>query len=169
MKTVKLLREGYAVVVILFFAFSTQAFTQIKATRVTDPKELAGKNGIVYNLPGTVVHVDLRIARTQQYTGPLAEYAADYLGLDNVITKDAVSYAIAGAAIRTVTEPDPNQVYIIEKEEKSTAEIWISFGNQSPVVALEKFDKGASPDGFMKWNEGLFVKPDPGIAFQEIY
>ena len=54
-----------------------------------------------------MVHVDLLVSKTQQFPGPLAEFAADYVGIDDVITKSAVNYAIENAAIFSTTEADP--------------------------------------------------------------
>jgi hypothetical protein len=167
MKTATPLLKGFAAFMTLFLAFYNQAGAQVRVTRLNTPDELSGKNGIVYNLPRTVVHVAVRVAKTQQFAGPLAGYAADYLGVDNVATKSEVSFAIAGVEISTVSEPDPNQVFIIEKEDKSPAEIWVSFGNQAPVAVLEKFEKEASPGGFVEWNQDLFVKPDPALLFRK--
>jgi hypothetical protein len=109
----------------------------------------------------------LWISKTQQFPGPLAEFAGEYLGLDEVITKSTVNHSVENAAIFTSTETDPNQVYLIEKEEKSSGEIWISFGKSTPVLTLEKFDKTISPQGFVSWNENLFIVPDPGNLFKK--
>jgi len=146
---------------------SHEIVAQVRVTKVTGQEMLTGRNGIVYTLPRTQIHVDLWIAKTQQFAGPLAEFAGEYLGIDEVITKDAVNYSIENAAICTSTEPDPGQVYLIEKEEKSSGEIWISFGRSTPVLTLEKFDKTISPEGFIKWNEDLFITPDPGHIFRK--
>jgi hypothetical protein len=156
-----------AVLAFLSLAAALEVTAQVRVTKVTSPDMLAGKKGIVYTLPGTLIHVNLSVIKTQQYAGPLAEFARDYLGIDDVITKNSVSYAIGDAALWTATEPDPGQVYLIEKEEKSQGEIWISFGKSTPVLTLEKFDKTVSPKGFANWNEGLFVAPEPGMLFRK--
>lgn len=168
MKTLLSNRIGIvSVFLLLSLVNSPEICAQVRVTRVTGPEQLNGKKGIVYNLPRTMVHVDLWIARTQQFAGPLAEYAGEYLSLDDVVTKNAVSYAISDVDIRTAIEPDPGQVYIIEKEDKSPGEIWVSFGKSAPVVTLEKFDKAVSPEGFVKWNEELFAQPVAGHLFRE--
>lgn len=156
-----------AFLIFLSAAASLEALGQVRVSKVTSPEMLTGKKGIVYALPGTMIHVDLWVTKTQQFAGPLAEFAGDYLGIDDVITKNAVSYAIEDAALWTATEPDPGQVYIIEKEEKSQGEIWISFGKSTPVLTLETFDKTVSPKGFMNWNENLFIAPEPGQLFRK--
>jgi hypothetical protein len=156
-----------AILILLSVAASMEAMAQVRVSKVTSPEMLTGKKGIVYTLPGTVIHVDLWVTKTQQFAGPLAEFAGDYLGIDDVITKNAVSYAIEDAALWTATEPDAGQVYLIEKEEKSQGEIWISFGKSTPVLTLETFDKTVSPKGFTNWNENLFIAPEPGQLFRK--
>lgn len=140
---------------------------QVRVTKVMDAEMLSGKNGIVYNLPRTQIHVDLRIIKTQSIAGPLAEYARDYLGLDDVITKNSVGFEIGDVALYTTAEPDPEQVYIIEKEEKASGEIWISFGKSTPFITLEKFENEMAPEGFTTWSDKLFITPEPGKIFRK--
>lgn len=156
-----------AVLLILIFAINEDIYAQVKVSRVNASEMPAGKKGLVYNLPRTMVSVDLAVAKTQQFPGPLAEFAADYLGLDNVITKSSVIYAVENASISSSTEADPNEAYLIEKEEKSSGEIWISFDKGSHLLALEKFDKTVSPKGFTSWNEHLFEPPEAENLFKK--
>jgi hypothetical protein len=167
MKKETLFRLGISAILFFLLIIALNVTAQVRVTRITGPGDADGKNGVVYNLPRTLVHVDLLIARNQQFAGPLAEYAVEYMGIDNATLKDQVTYAIAGAEIRPVCEPDPNQAYIIEKEEKSQSEIWISFGAHSPVIALEKFEKTAAPGGFVKWHDDLFIKPEHAALFRK--
>jgi len=155
------------ILIILLPVFSYELIAQVRVTKVTSPETLTGKNGIIYNLPRTQIHVDLWITKTQQFAGPLAEFAGEYLGIDDVITKNAVNYSIGNASICTSAESDPGQVYLIEKEDKSSGEIWISFGRSTPVLTLEKFDKTISPEGFVSWNEGLTAAPGSGHLFRK--
>jgi len=150
-----------AILIILILHGPYGIIAQVRVSKVTGPEMLSGKKGIVYTLPRTQIHVDLWISKTQQFPGPLAEFAGEYLGLDEVITKSSVNYVFENATIFTSTEPDPGQVYLIEKEEKSSGEIWISFGKSTPLVTLEKFDKAIIPQGFASWNENLFIAHDP--------
>jgi hypothetical protein len=107
------------------------------------------------------------ISKTQQFPGPLAEFAAEYIGLDDVIKKSSVTYDIENTAIFSSTGTDPDQVYLIEKEEKSSGEIWLSFGKTAPVMTMEKFDKTISPPGYAKWSESLFVATDQGNLYKK--
>jgi hypothetical protein len=155
------------ILLVFFLATTSLAIAQIKVTRVSSPDQLKGKNGIVYALPRTLVIVDLCVTKTQQFTGPLAEFSADFVGINEVITKDAVGYSLESAMIRTATEPDPGQVYLIEKEDKSQGEVWISFGKQSPLMTLEMFEKTMGPEGFSSWNKELYITPESGHLFRK--
>lgn len=156
-----------AILIILILPGPDGIIAQVRVSKITGPEMLSGEKGIIYTLPRTQIHVDLWISKTQQFPGPLAEFAGEYLGLDEVITKSAVNYAVENAAIFTSTEADPNQVYLIEKEEKSSGEIWISFGKSTPLLTLERFDKTISPQSFLSWKEDLFIAPDPGSLFNK--
>jgi hypothetical protein len=147
--------------------FQNGTIAQIRVTRITSPDQMAGKNGIVYSLPRTQVVVDLSIKKSQQFAGPLAEFAAEFLGINDVILKDAVGYSIESATIVPVNEPDPSQVYLIEKEDKSQGETWISFGKDQPLMTMEYFQKGMGPAGFSTWNKELYVTADAGKLFKK--
>lgn len=140
---------------------------QIKVTRIEGPEMLTGKTGIIYNLPRTVILVDLCVSRNQQFAGPLAQYASEFMGIDDAITKDATSFVMEKATVRPVNEPDPMQLYLIEKEEKSQQEVWVSFGKDPRVLTLETFEKTVSPDGFSTWNKDLYTINDPGKLFRK--
>jgi hypothetical protein len=156
-----------AVLFMVMFLGIDGIYAQVRVSKVTGQEMLAGKKGVVYTLPRTLIHVDLLVSKTQQFPGPLAEFAADYIGIDDVITKSTVNYAAESAAIYWTAEADPNQVYLIEKEDKSSGEIWISFGKSTPLLTLEKFDKTVNPPGFKSWNEHLFDAPDPVYLFKK--
>lgn len=168
MKITLCIRPGItSVLIILSLALSQYTVAQVRVSRVTGPEMLSGKKGIVYTLPRTRIHVDLWISKTQQYPGPLAEFAAEYLGIDEVITKNTVTYSIEKATINTSLEADPGQVYLVEKEEKSSGETWISFGGSAPVLTLETFDKTISPQGFSSWNKDLYLAPGQAHLFSK--
>jgi hypothetical protein len=168
MKNKMFKRLTFLVVLFILMITATDSIrAQVRVSKVTGPDMISGKKGIVYTLPRTQIHVDLLVSKTQQFPGPLAEFADDYLGIDDVITKSSVLYAVENASIFSTTESDPNQVYLIEKEEKSSGEIWISFGKSTPLLTLEKFDKTVNPPGFKTWNEHLFEAPDPAYLFKK--
>ncbi len=140
---------------------------QVRVSKVSDPSQLTGKKGIFYSLPRTKIHINLGIVRTEQIAGPLAEYAKEMLGIDKVVEKNMVTYAIDHVAIMTESETDPEQLFLVEKEEKAQGEVWIAFGKREPVVALEKFDKASHPDGFTPWNGQHIPLADPQSLFRK--
>lgn len=156
-----------AVLIILLFTANEGVFAQVRVSRVNATEMPTGKKGLIYNLPRTIVSVDLDVAKTQLIPGPLADFAAEYMGLDNVITKGSVNYTLENAAISSSTEADPSQVYLIEKEEKSSGEIWITFDKGSHLLTLEKFEKTISPKGFTSWNDKLFESLDAANLFKK--
>lgn len=140
---------------------------QIKVSRIEKPDQLAGRNGIIYNLPRTVLNVDLCVSKSQQFAGPLAQYASEFLGIDDAITKESTSYNLEKAMLRSENEPDPGQMYLIEKEDKSQQEVWVSFGKEPRVLTLESYEKTSSPDGFTTWNKDLYTTGDAGQLFRK--
>ena len=103
MKSLKINLPNLTLIILCcFLFFSPGLFAQIKVTRVESQAQLAGKNGVVYALPRTVVITDICVSKSQQFAGPLAEFAAEIMGIDEVITGDAVSYSIENAVIRKI-------------------------------------------------------------------
>jgi hypothetical protein len=143
---------------------SSGLFGQVRVSKLNSREDLAGKRGIVYNLPRTVVHVDVTVSKVQQFPGPLADYAGEFLGVSDVVVKNHVEYRFENAEMIFCTEPDPNQHYIIEKEEKGQGEIWVGFGPPGQTITVETFPKEATPKGFSQWDNGLYQAIDtPGL------
>jgi hypothetical protein len=137
-----------------------QANGQVRVTKISSPQDLQGKKGLVYTLPRTYAEVEIVVAKTRQIPGPLAEYAREFLGTSDVVTKETSEYSIGSASVTFFREPDPNQIYMIEKEEKAQGEIWIGFGPENKTVCLEKFPKESSPKGFSEWDNASFQQFD---------
>ncbi|MFO7615608.1 MAG: DUF4831 family protein [Bacteroidales bacterium] len=160
-----------SLLVIFFTAFFMtmlcESSAQVRVTRISAPDELTERRGVVYTLPRSVVEVELFITKTQQVPGPLAAYARDYLGLQEVVTKASVAYTLEGAELLVMTEPDPDRVYLIEKEEKSTGEIWLAFGKSGQPVKMERFFKETKPTGFEAWGDPIFLTPHSDQLFSK--
>lgn len=168
MKTsLAVLRCSLIIAAFMLMAGRQDISAQVRVTKVADQAALSGKKGIVYSLPRTRIHVNLLIKKTENFAGPLAEYAKSMAGLADVIDKNSVAYSIEEVSVFTTTEPDPGQVYLLEKEEKSQNEVWVSFGKTAPVLTLERFDKSSHPAGFSSWNNNLFVMPEEGGLFRK--
>jgi hypothetical protein len=102
----------------LFLVCSLAGFSQLNVTRISSSAVPETREGIFYSLPRTVVKIEVRIDRVENYKGPYADYALRLLGLKNVVTANSVEYKISAINITTAAEPDPDQYYFIEPGEK---------------------------------------------------
>ena len=107
---------------------------QLRVKQVKSPNDIAGKNGIIYSLPRTVLVVDLWYTRTDDIPGPYAEFAGELLGDDEVIRTAKVSHTLDDACITAYVEPDPGQLYMVETEEKNEQSVLIEFSSNGLLV-----------------------------------
>lgn len=69
---------------------------------------------LVYGLPMSVVDININAERVIEKPGPYSRYAEDLLGLTDVIKNEREYWRIKSITIRTHTELDPSQFYVIE-------------------------------------------------------
>ena len=96
------------------------ANAQINIVKIDASAAPQTKDGVFYALPRTVVNIDVKIDRLENYKGPYSEYALKLLGLKNVIPANSIEYRISEIRITTYAEPDPDQYYFIELGEKQS-------------------------------------------------
>lgn len=126
---------------------------QIKVTRI-DPKEgAAGRKGIVYSLPRTVLALDLLVTRTDRAPGPYASFAAELLGIEDAVREWQTSYTLDKVSISAISEPDPDQVFLVERDEKSSENILYLF----------------TPDGLMAGSEGFRENAPSGEDWEDFF
>lgn len=108
----------------LLFACLTSmvANAQLAVYKLTTASKKPEKNGVMYSLPRTLVKVSITISETEFIKGPYAEYAADLLGIQNPVMQAYKEYELVDAGFETLTEPDPDQYYFIEVDEKASKE-----------------------------------------------
>lgn len=87
-----------ALVGMLFTSTNAQQTYKLTSERVTE-------SGVIYNLPQTVVKIDLDATFTVKKAGPYRQYAPRYLGKVNVIEKDSRSCTLDNAAISSYGLP----------------------------------------------------------------
>ena len=105
-----------SVVFLLFIAITAGA--QINVFHIDNETTPPTREGIFYSLPRTVVKVEVKIDRIENYKGPYAEFALRLLGLKNVVSANSINYKISDITISTYPEPDPEQYYFIELGEQ---------------------------------------------------
>jgi hypothetical protein len=104
--------------------------------------------------------VDLTVSKVSQFPGPLAEYAREFLGVGDPVTKNSEEYRLEGASICALREPDPSQTFLVEKEDKSQGEVWVSLSPDGQVISMESFAKESTPKGFDQWEPGNYTALD---------
>jgi hypothetical protein len=112
------------------FLMTCTVFAQINVLRIDNNAAPQTKDGIFYSLPRTVVKIDVKIDRIENYKGPYADFALRLLGLKNVIAENTIDYQISDISITTYPEPDPDQYYFVELGDKT------SKGDQADMLSL---------------------------------
>lgn len=108
------------VVILLQLFMGCAVFSQINVVHIDNNAAPQTKDGIFYSLPRTVVKIEVKIDRIENYKGPYADFALRYLGLKNVVSENSIDYRISGISITTYPEPDPEQYYFVELGEKAS-------------------------------------------------
>jgi hypothetical protein len=71
----------------------------------------AYREGVIYALPRTGLHIKVQAVKETFQPGPYAAYAEQLLGIKNVKTKASVNWLIEEVNMETFAEPDPDQVH----------------------------------------------------------
>ena len=105
-------------------------YSQINVLRIDNSAAPQTKEGIFYSLPRTVVKIEVKIDRVENYKGPYADFALRFLGLKNVVSANSIDYKISDISITTYPEPDPDQYYFVDLGDK------ISRGEKAGMLSL---------------------------------
>lgn len=116
----------------LLILMTGSVIAQISVMHIDNNAAPQTKDGIFYSLPRTVVKIDVKIDRVENYKGPYADFAPRFLGLKNVVSANSIDYKISSIAISTYPEPDPEQYYFVELGEK------ISKGEKAGLLSLSE-------------------------------
>ena len=72
--------------------------------------------GIIYNLPSTVIKVEITATKTTEKRGPYYRYSQRFLNLSDIITEDKTYWEITGAKILTAGIPNSNRTFYVAAE-----------------------------------------------------
>ncbi len=117
-------------------------FSQIGVRKVEQDFQPAEGGGIFYMLPKAGFHFEVLVRQTIKVPGPYAEYAAEYLGLENVITSGQVSYELLEIRLKTFTTQDPDQLFYIvydEKQSKDERDIQLMFSGSGLFLGTDGY------------------------------
>lgn len=107
-------------ITLLIFVSMTSCFTGKKAgNQNISVHPLSDTTGmregtLVYALPRTVFTIVAEVERVVEKPGPYAQYAADYLGIDDAILQESVSWSLISVKLVSHQEIDPSEFYVIQ-------------------------------------------------------
>lgn len=130
------------ILLILFFPLA--GLSQIKVSSLNDSVLQLHKDGLSYCLPRSRLIIDVTLSKTTHFKGPYHEYAREFLGIENTIDKNSVEYNMVAVRVDLVQEPDPAQLYRVERQGK-----FPFFSKRAPQLELSR-------EGFLisiNWNE----------------
>jgi hypothetical protein len=104
----------------LLIAYQTEA--QINVTSVSSRSVKPEKNGVFFSLPQKIIKVSVTIKEIENMKGPYAEYAEQLMGISNPIMQNTKEYELVDIKMETLVEPDPEQIFFIEIDDKSSKE-----------------------------------------------
>jgi hypothetical protein len=91
-------------------------------TEVVSSQERAGfSNGVSYNLPKTVLGVEVEAVKTIKLAGPYYRYSERYLGTKDVITENSTTWSVKSVKIVLKSKPDPNNSFTVKLDPASGA------------------------------------------------
>jgi hypothetical protein len=157
------MKNKQTVIFFLSFVFVCQSFAQINVRKIDNTTIPETREGIIYSLPRTVVKIDVKIDRVENYKGPYSDFALRLLGLKNVVSANSIDYKIDEITITTYGEPDPDQYYFIAPGEK------LSKGEKAGLVALSNAGVilGTMPEALEKPEDVVVAKDGNDVSAEE--
>lgn len=80
------------------------------------------KSGLTYALPRNFFNVKVVVKETEFIKGPYAEFASELLGVSNPVMQSYKEYEFIDAGFELMAEPDPEQYFFLEVDERSKEE-----------------------------------------------
>ena len=87
----------------------------VKVVPMSDTVEITDR-ALIYALPMTVFEIDVTLERSVEKPGPYAAYAADLIGLTDVIRAESEEWSVRSLTMRPLEEIDPAEYYVIKSD-----------------------------------------------------
>ncbi|TRX71980.1 DUF4831 family protein [Carboxylicivirga sp. M1479] len=94
--------------------------TKVNVQNVSDMQN-ATSDALLYNLPLTMVRVNVEVEKTINKVGPFYRYSQKMLNVSDVVTQDKEEWRIKAVYIQTFGVPDESKQYAISYSGKSSA------------------------------------------------
>jgi len=127
----KLVLIGFIMLLTLSKGFSQ--FTVSHASRGIPGQQ----EGFYYALPQTILKVDFILEKTVSTQGPYGQYAERMLGVSDFTSTNTTSYRILDVIVTPLSEPDPDAVFYLRFDERSSKdELKIPFALSAAGILL---------------------------------
>lgn len=108
-------KKSIFLIISISFIFFISCLQQVyKVHPITEYEKFAGKHGIFYFLPRTVIHIIVEIEKVDRIRGPFFQYCAKYLGVRSQILENQSLFFIKDIHVILTHEPDPEKIYFIQ-------------------------------------------------------
>ncbi len=145
----------------LVMMFSCKPSSETRVSKLENAEAIT-ENGIIYALPRTNLNFSLTTKRTDIYPGPYHEYAEKYLGIENVPNKETSIWKITDVVIKSYTDVDPEQYYVLEPSGKMNINFDKLFDNGS-ILPVNNQIKNHYENEFYGLNDA-----ENGIVFKDL-
>ncbi|MDR2868564.1 MAG: DUF4831 family protein [Bacteroidales bacterium] len=137
--------------IIIFIAsilIFTTVFAQNQVAKLPlDPKIKINNSYFVYQLPQTVVRVQVMVTKSESYPGLYAEWAEQMLNIDHVIKEKEVTYRVKEVGIGTQIIGDATHRYLVELSKNQMSNHFLDkLYESSPAnVSVASYSKNYQP------------------------
>lgn len=128
-------------------AQSTQKFTASKSDDY----------GLVYNLPITMLDIEIEAEHVVKKPGEFYKYAKKYLNIDDPIIETEESWTVTRVVVARHGVPDPEQQYLMQFKGGSVPFIIMDDANLPLAINTEELPLWEEP----QWLEAVSAKPTP--------
>ncbi len=115
------------------------------------------ESALVYYLPKTEVMLEVEYERVDAKVGMFYQYAQRYLGLDDIVKENKVTYKIKNISFQTRTIPDKSRAYAIRN---SNYNIGISLTEDGILCGINARNKDAVNNKF-DYKTGVYEETRP--------
>lgn len=148
-------RVTYLIVLLMLTIVSCA--TAQKTTRVNAIK--ANNWGVIYSLPKTSFEITLLVKKTTYHKGEFYPYSQRYLGVENPITEDIVSYTLEDITVINRGIPDKGNSYMVEFRGR-TVEPFVYLREDGLIVTINAEPDEENAVGVVL-PEGTKASPNP--------
>jgi hypothetical protein len=107
-----LIKIAFLIVSVALTGFRGES--QVLISKISPESASPSGEGFYYTLPKTLLKIQLTVQKIEQQPGPLAAFAADYLGVTNEIKEQKTDFRLLEVTLHPVSIPDENQLFYVQ-------------------------------------------------------